>query len=114
MTQQNEIQPEVIYTESPASWNTRYITPDGFVCQFTLRDDNGVRLLEKTQAAMQELLETGCLPYPTNLQAVENNSNGNPQAWCSIHNCEMKRWEKGGKTWYSHQSVDGWCYGDRS
>ncbi len=25
------------YTEAPASWNTRYVTPAGFICQITLR-----------------------------------------------------------------------------
>ena len=50
MSKQTETQAEVLFTESPASWNTRYLTPDGFICQLTLREDNGVRLLEKTQA----------------------------------------------------------------
>jgi len=113
MTQQNETQTEVLFTESPASWNTKYMTPEGFVCQLTLRDDNGVRLLEKTLSAMQELLMSGCLPYPINLHGVEKNLNGNPDAWCSVHNCEMKRWEKGGKVWFSHQTQDAWCYGGK-
>ena len=112
MSKVNENQMDVLYTESPASWNTRYLTPEGFICQLTLRDDNGVRLLEKSRSAMQELILLGCLPYPT------HDTNGkevkDPKAWCTIHNCEMKRWEKGGKVWYSHQVDDSWCYGAKS
>ena len=112
MSQQVETQTEVLFTESPASWNIRYLTPEGFVCQLTLRDDVGIRLLEKSRAAMQELMEMGCSPYPS------NNGNGkvekDPKAWCAIHNCEMKRWEKDGKVWYSHKQDDGWCYGKKS
>ena len=29
--------PEAICTEAPASWNTSYVTQDGFVCRITLR-----------------------------------------------------------------------------
>ena len=28
---------DVLFSEAPASWNTRYITPAGFACQITLR-----------------------------------------------------------------------------
>jgi hypothetical protein len=31
--------------------------------------------------------------------------------WCSIHNVEMERREKGGAVWYSHRDGDGWCKG---
>ena len=30
---------------------------------------------------------------------------------CSIHNVEMQRRGKDGKTWYSHRLADGWCKG---
>jgi hypothetical protein len=35
------------FPEAPASWNTKYITPEGFECQITLRGDSGTELLEK-------------------------------------------------------------------
>lgn len=38
MTTNITTKPDVLFTESPVSWNTRYITPDGFECQFTLRE----------------------------------------------------------------------------
>jgi hypothetical protein len=101
MTDQEQYQTEILFTESPASWNTRYITPGGFICQITLRDEVGMRLLKKAQAAIQDLIEDGCVPYPT------NNANGqvtkDPRAYCPIHQCEMKKWSKNGKSW-SHES----------
>jgi hypothetical protein len=42
--------------EAPASWNTRYTTPAGFVCQITLRAESGKELLEKANAAMAHLV----------------------------------------------------------
>ena len=56
------IKPEAVFTEAPASWNTRYLTPEGFVCQSTLRGENGKDLLEKAGIALSFLLEHGFLP----------------------------------------------------
>jgi len=49
-----------------------------------------------------------------NPQPSNGNSNGkqdHPENICPIHQCEMKRWEKNGKVWYSHKTEDGWCTG---
>lgn len=35
----NSNEPSTTSLEAPASWNTRYTTPPGFVCQITLRAD---------------------------------------------------------------------------
>ena len=120
---------DVLFTESPISWNTRYINPEGFECQFTLRGETGQEVLEKANAAIAFLLNTGCTPvvkaHPANGNTVtssipENgNGNGNHQdapsngnsSWCPIHNVEMKRWEKNGRTWYSHKVGSEWCTG---
>jgi hypothetical protein len=110
------------FTESPASWNTRYITPDGFTCQLTLRSETGKELLEKANSALVYLREAGCIPFygysreNTNYESqrrdnmVENLSNDNP-TWCPIHEVEMKKWSKNGKVWYSHKTEEGWCTG---
>jgi hypothetical protein len=37
----------LLFTEAPASWKIRYVTPDGFECQITLRAMSGQELLEK-------------------------------------------------------------------
>jgi hypothetical protein len=111
------------FPEAPASWNTRYVDPNGFECQITLRGESGSELLEKANNAINYLLKNGCTPYTFNRNATrqvgnkpeENKldtekNNGNP-AWCPIHQCEMKKWDKNGRVWYSHK-VDGeWCSG---
>ena len=113
-----------IFDEAPASWNTRYVTPDGFTCQITLRDEKGVDLLNKAQAAMKLLQEQGCEPYGHKLGLSGNGdgksqespklSDGSPNpAWCSLHNTDMKRREKDGQVWFSHKILDGsWCKGE--
>ena len=111
---------EVLFTEAPASWNTRYVDPDGFECQLTLRAETGQDLLEKVNAAITFLLENGCVPYSfRGVNRVKNSKGGNnkgnskldSQGWCPIHECEMTRWEKDGKSWFSHKAGESWCYG---
>ena len=113
------------FPEAPASWNTRYIDPNGFECQITLRGENGTELLEKAEKAITYLLSNACTPYTysrngsTKVEIKSSESKkdeaqasgkDNP-AWCPIHQCEMKRWDKNGRVWYSHK-VDGkWCTG---
>jgi hypothetical protein len=113
------------FPEAPASWNTRYVDPNGFECQITLRGDSGSELLEKATSVINYLLQNGCTPYTyyrngsrqveskveeSKKEDVKNDGKDNP-AWCPIHQCEMKRWDKNGRVWYSHK-VDGeWCSG---
>ena len=113
-------------SEAPASWNTRYITPEGFECQITLRADTGQEVLEKAQGAITFLLKSGCAPCwngkhinheqpqytdPVTVPDGGNGNNGHERSWCPIHQCEMKRWDKDGRTWYSHKVGDQWCSG---
>ena len=114
--------------EAPASWNTRYISPEGFECQLTLRAESGSELLEKVNSAITYLLSNDCTPYTYNRggyrgksgnskpkQSTSENSSGNGQsdnsAWCPTHECEMKRWEKDGRVWFSHKVNGDWCKG---
>jgi len=125
MSTNNGTKSEVLFTEAPASWNTKYLSPDGFVCQLTLRADAGCKVLEKAKVALVHLMENDCTPYYYGngpRQQVEAKSNENSKqangnqpvdnpAWCRVHQCEMQRWEKEGRVWYSHK-VDGqWCTG---
>ena len=107
--------PEVLFTESPASWNTRYITPEGYSCQITLRGENGKDLLEKAGIALAFLAEHNYLPDPGFRRYGNGNggNNGNGQGKiCPIHGVEMKRREKNGSVFYSHKTENGsWCYG---
>ena len=117
----------VPFTEAPASWNTRYVDPNGFECQITLRAETGSELLEKVSGAITYLLNNDCVPYsynrggyrgPANNKSKAtkggNNSGKNQSddpAWCQTHQCEMKRWEKDGRIWFSHKVDDDWCKG---
>ena len=106
-----DLKPDVLFTESPASWNTRYVTKEGFVCQITIRGENGKDLLEKANIALNYLTEHGYSPDTYQRQNGKSNGNGTGKQ-CPIHNCQMKRYEKEGKAWYSHKLDDGsWCYG---
>ncbi len=133
MSENASVKTNSVVTEAPASWNTRYVTPDGFVCQITLRGDSGKDLLEKANVALTWLKENGYLPCennsfrprnsgskpktdsPANNNGHSNNGNGNnrdhPAEFCPIHQCEMKKWEKDGRIWYSHKVDGGWCTG---
>jgi hypothetical protein len=113
------------FPEAPASWNTKYVDPNGFECQITLRGETGSDLLEKAANAINYLLKNGCTPYvfyrngsqkpatkteEIKKEELKGDGNNNP-AWCPIHQCEMKRWDKNERVWYSHK-VDGeWCSG---
>lgn len=130
----NGNKPSITSLEAPASWNTRYQTPDGFVCQITLRADSGKDLLEKASAATAYLLEAGCTPCEAMTfrpksygNGQKSRSNGNTDQnsseqcsdegnshLCPIHNTAMKRWEKNGRVWYSHKIDSGWCTGKQS
>lgn len=133
MSENTSLKGNSFVTEAPASWNTKYVTPDGFVCQLTLRGETGKDLLDKANAALAWLKDNGYLPCenngfrprtngskpqtsaPTNANSNPTNGNGNhtdhPDNICPIHQCEMKRWEKDGKVWYSHKTDNGWCIG---
>lgn len=120
---------EALFSEAPASWNTKYIDPNGFECQLTLRCESGKELLERAAAATSFLLDNDCQPYiysRSSYRPIEpksnpqpagdngtNGSNGNngSPAWCPIHQCEMRRFEKDGRSWYSHKTDAGWCKG---
>jgi len=113
---------EFLFSEAPASWNTRYVDPNGFECQLTLRAETGQELLEKVDGAITYLQKNGCQPYHYkvgyqggNNKSMKSKGNGNQPddnpSWCPIHQCEMKRWEKEGRVWYSHQVDDEWCKG---
>lgn len=129
MTTNHTPKSDILFNEAPASWNTKYLTPEGFECQITLRAETGAELLEKAASAIAHLLKSGCLPASTRPNqrpapqpkpAAESNPNSNNSrfdkdnsnpTWCPIHQCEMKRWDRNGKVWYSHK-VDGqWCTG---
>jgi hypothetical protein len=105
MTIEPVTKPEVPYTEAPASWNVSYITPEGFVCRITLRGENGKDLLDKAGVALAFLMQHGCTPE----KRFTHNDKGEVKQ-CPIHKCDMRKYEKDGKTWWAHKTDDGgWC-----
>lgn len=125
MTTDNNQNNDFLFSEAPASWNTRYVDPNGFECQFTLRAENGQELLEKANSAIAYLLKHNCEPYSYNRNSYRaKRSNNNPadnnkgstngndsNIWCSIHETVMPRWEKDGRVWHSHKIDGQWCIG---
>ena len=105
--------------EAPASWNTKYLTPQGFECQLTLRDVSGIELLKKANAALLALANSGCVPVFYNSARGDNHKPSEEPEQpdmkvCEIHNAEMKKHEKDGEVWYSHKLADGkYCKGKK-
>ena len=100
------------FLEAPASWNVRLISPEGFFCMLTLRGNGGMELLERTNAAIAYLVNHGY--KPDDRKNNNHHSTGDTQI-CPIHKCEMRRYEKDGRSWYSHRLDNGsWCRGKQN
>ena len=87
--------------EAPASANC-HVMIAGRQVQVTLRDTDETRLLSRlTTLLAQYPIET-----PATLSAPA------PEGWCQVHQVQMRRNEKDGRSWWSHQADDGsWCKG---
>lgn len=121
-------------SEAPYSLNTTYTDRRGFTVQVTLRGDDGADTVKRFDALLDWLLEHGAAPAdkygnakpttvgpqaapPTNGHAngtakATAPANGHDPALCPIHGVAMKRFERDGRSWYSHKTDDGkWCKG---
>lgn len=108
------------HSEAPASVNFKGITKGGFTCQWTLRDADELTLMNRQVAFMKILAEGGVVPTGVPATAVSVNtpppqvagSGGHAENWCSIHGVEMTKWDKEGRSWFSHKADDDtWCKG---
>jgi hypothetical protein len=90
----------------------------GFRLLLTLPFENGgviVGVLDK----MAELGFTGdrVLYQAPQLPTQETVGNGNGKETeahtCTIHNVEMKKYEKDSRSWYAHRNGDQWCNGKK-
>ena len=73
MSDDNTQEKILFWSEAPASWNTLYLDPNGFVCQLTLRADTGQELLPKASAALAKLLRAhGRDSHAENIEAALN------------------------------------------
>ena len=91
--------------EAPFSWNTRYLTANGWTCQLTIRSDTGADLFDKVEKAVAWLTEKGCTPaegYRTT--SASSNGNGSTPPMCPTHGTPMKASKHGGG-WYCPTKV---------
>jgi hypothetical protein len=71
----------------------------------TLRGVDFASVKAQVEQASEWLKEQAPAPPPTQGTAQ-------PEGWCARHGVAMKlNHGKNGSTWYSHQTVDGWCKG---
>ena len=87
--------------EAPASANC-HVTIAGRQVQVTLRDTDETRLLSRLTALLAQ--------YPVEQAAASPGASA--EGWCQVHQVQMRRNEKDGRSWWSHKAEDGsWCKG---
>jgi hypothetical protein len=87
--------------EAPASANC-HVTIAGRQVQVTLRDTDEARLLTRLTALLAQ--------YPVEQADVSHGETR--EGWCQVHQVQMRRNEKDGRSWWSHQAPEGgWCKG---
>jgi len=87
--------------KAPASANC-HVMIAGRQVQVTLRDTDETRLLERLTALLAQ--------YPVAPAAVSQSATA--EGWCQVHQVQMRRNEKDGRSWWSHQAPEGgWCKG---
>ena len=108
--------PDLSDLAASATWSVRYRDPSSFECVLSLESASGVEVLQKAQAALAKLVESGCTPL--NNPQISSAREPKPKAekvMCPIHNVPMREWKKDGRTWYSHKLDDGtWCKGGKA
>jgi hypothetical protein len=108
--------PDLSDLSASAIWSVRYRDPSGFECVLSLESASGVEVLQKAQAALVRLIESGCKPL--HKPRVSSDTNSEPKAekiMCPIHNAPMSEWKKDGRTWHSHKLEGGsWCKGGKA
>ena len=124
----NQFEGSFGYSETTATWATRYIDPSGFECILSIQAETGAEALKKGESAIAYLTEAKCIPLHKESRTTDNKDNGkhsgptvlikpdgdgkNPV--CDIHGVEMQKWSKNGRIWHSHRWNDGWCNGKKS
>jgi hypothetical protein len=89
--------------EAPASANC-HVMIAGRQVQVTLRDTDEARLLSRLTALLAQ--------YP--VEPAAGSQGETHEGWCQVHQVQMHRNEKDGRSWWSHKADDGsWCKGKR-
>jgi len=100
--------------EAPFSINTFVRTPNGFRAQITIRHLSWEAGVAEFEDMVGFLLDQGYAPGEGAVthDAGDGESGAGKEGWCPIHNAQMRRWEKNGKTWHSHRVGPGkFCRG---
>ena len=109
-------------TEAPASLTVRAMVR-GYDVMLTVRDVSGRDVLAKLGPVLDALdamkapsggngHATGASNGNGDAKASPQPGNGDGEHVCPIHGVAMSRYEKDGRTWYSHRLWDGhWCKG---
>jgi len=113
------------YSEDLASWAVRFIHPTGFQCILTIQAGTGAEALKKAESALSHLVEAKCTPIRKEAHNGNERDNGHRSGKttlvksdgndktviCPLHNVQMQKWSKNGRSWYAHRWEDGWCHG---
>lgn len=63
--------------EARSSWNTTYLSKDGFECQVTLRDEDEKSLSERIAKVTSGIISGGGIPLRRRRQDPENSNSNN-------------------------------------
>lgn len=104
MKQEKVQHQEATFTEAPASFNVKAISPQGYDIMLTLRDSDTANLMARVDGALSWLAEQGFNPtpqrYSTNANASgQQGGNGGEVPLCPTHNKKMLA-SKHGKGFY--------------
>lgn len=101
MTEQNG------FTEAPASFNVRAISPAGFDCQLTIRDSQAAQLMPRALKALEWLDSKGFQSTTKTRHTNGGNGAASGAPTCQYHG-EMKTSKHGG--WYCPSKMGDGSY----
>jgi len=125
--EQKTQQPEATtFTEAPASFNVKAVSPQGFDIMLTLRDSDTASLMARVEGALDWLVKQKFTPTPqrygggnVNASQQAGGNGGDPDSKvCPVHHVAMRKREKHGETWWSHKAINPdtgeeyWCKGE--
>ncbi len=90
------------FTEAPVSWNTRYISSQGFDCQLTLRGSDPAQVLKQAAELLAKMEAAGVKPAGNGhkcaapVEAQGDAAQGEAAPMCPTHNKPMKASKSGG------------------
>jgi hypothetical protein len=99
--------------QAPSSVSIQWIT-GGVECRLTLRDSTDAGLFERIKKVLPRIhakVEEDRAKQQAAIDEATAAGKPTPESWCALHQVEMQRHTKDGRSWYSHRTDDGWCRG---